>query len=65
MCPLCGREAYLTRCCVYVSLWSAGAVQRICDSCIDALRERHVHVTIDEEDEGVRSGEKRIHGHDW
>lgn len=49
-CPLCGSAAYLTRCAVYVSLWSPGAVKRICDSCIDVLRERHIHVTVDEDE---------------
>ena len=47
-CQLCGREAFLTRCWVGVSYWSAGPVMKICDCCIDNLRERHMHVTIDE-----------------
>ena len=56
-CPLCGQKRFLTRCWVGASYFSAGKMMRICDCCIDVLRdERHFHVTIDEDEEAAHEG---------
>ena len=50
-CQLCGKERYLTRCWVGISFFMTGRMMRLCDSCIDSLRERHMHVIVDDDEE--------------
>ena len=59
-CPLCGKKTELMKCKVFASLWSSGSRQMICNGCINALRERHMYVVLEEDQRGENPAREEL-----